>query len=444
MTDDASYTNKTVSNFQTFKNIYDDWMTAKSLTSTRLATNTLANQSTNNDVLEVDTTEFVNDMNMYTLPEETLADVINTDMQIIVADTLYQFTRIGLFKTQLEYLPDYTTFFNTNKNQILYDANYVAVPGEVSIDGNQFQVQPGTVRQSDATNDILSVALTYLDDGGGYGGSGGGNPGVGGTPDYYVNTTMDKFDKEYGITFDDWAKRRFVFKTQNISINLFGWGFNKIDIKAKVQRQKRFLFINYWGPSYADEIIVGCDNMNLETDYIFPTPQNFTTLSKPTFEGLADFEVGNWVLKTFNVKVNISALGYTLTNSQVSSFINSQFNSVVGQVYNNAFQSIERNLITSIDPSYVSIFEAYTKKFNSLNGDNKLKWVIGKAEKPQGYSHENTWRFDWNIGGTIVSQNGGVGGYPLEYNYKYDMKGGSFFGRARVGNIWHGIRIVKI
>lgn len=67
--------------------------------------------------------------------------------------------------------------------------------------------------------------------------------------------------------------------------------------------------------------------MNLETDYIFPSPQNFSAITKPTFEGLADFEVGNWVAKTFNLKVNYQALGFNLTNAQVISFVNDQFTS---------------------------------------------------------------------------------------------------------------------
>ena len=100
--------------------------------------------------------------------------------------------------------------------------------------------------------------------------------------------------------------------------------------------------------------------------------------------------------------------------------------------------------MNSIDPSYSSRYANYTKRINSLDDQYRLKWVIGHSEKPQGYSHENTWRFDWNIGGSY-SENGGVsGGYPAKYDYSYDMKGGSFFGRARVGSVWHGIRIVKI
>ncbi len=236
-----------------------------------------------------------------------------------------------------------------------------------------------------------------------------------------------------------------VFKTQKIDFSLFGFGFHKIDIKAKIQKEKRFLWITYWGPSYADEIIVGCDNMSLETDYIFPHPQQFSSIYRPTFEGLADFEIGNWVVHTLNLKVNYSALGYTLNNAEIASMINSNFNSVVGNVYNNTFKMIENKFINSIDPSYLTTYANYTTKVNQLKADNRLKWVIGKAEKPEGYTNQNTWTFDWNIGGSWSTGSGpsAPGGYPAQYHYKYDMKSGSFFGRARVGGVWHGIRIVR-
>lgn len=185
--------------------------------------------------------------------------------------------------------------------------------------------------------------------------------------------------------------------------------------------------------------------MALETNYIFPHPQTFNTISRPTFEGLADFEVGNWVVHTLNLKVNYFALRYTLNNDEIKSMINGNFNSFVGKQYNNAFKIIENKIINSLDPSYLSTYAQYTAKVNQLNDDNRLKWVIGKAEKPQGYSHENTWNFDWNAGGTWTTGGGPAApGYPAQYHYKYDMKSGSFFCRARVGNKWHGIRIVRI
>jgi hypothetical protein len=426
---DQNDDHKITSEIQTLKTYLNNYNISK-------AKATVSSRISTDEPLEVDSTEFINDMKSFVLPIENLANVVNPDMQVIVGDSLYQFTRIGLFKVSLANLSDYIAFYNTNKNNIFFDANYEKTPSEIPIGNDQYLVQPGIIRVDDAANDILSFRqIEYIDDGGGCtagcGGGGGGGTGGGGSTDYYVNTTVGaSFDKEVGIIFNDWAKRRLVFKTQKIDIAIGGYGFHKIDVKAKVQREKKFLWFTYWGPSYADEIIVGVDNMSLETDYIFPYPQQFSTMTRPTFDGLADFEIGNWVVHTLNLKVNLSALGYSLNNGQVSSFVNHQFNSVVGNIYNNIFKQIETNLINSIDPSYLSTYANYTTRVASLNDQHRLKWAIGKAEKPQGYSHVNTWRFDWNVG--------------IGEGYSYDMKSGSFFGKARVGNVWHGIRIVRI
>lgn len=384
-------------------------------------------------------------MKEYALPDEVFPNLVNPDLELIVGDTLYQFTRIGLFKSELTYLSDYVSFFQSYKDQIFFDSNYVKVQGETTLSNGEYLVQTGITRSEESTDDIFGRAL-YIDDGGGCtsgcGGGGGGTPGSSG--DYYVNSTVDStFNKEVGIVFNDWAKRRLVFKTQKINFSISGFGFHKIDIKAKVQREKRFAWFTYWGPSYADEIVVGCDNMNLETDYIFPHPQQFSTIYRPSFEGFADFEIGNWVVHTLNLKVNLTALGYNLNNAEIANFTNGAFNSVVGGIYQNIWKNIETKLITSIDASYLTSYASYTKKINSLNDANKLKWVIGYTEKPQGYSHENTWRFDWNIGGSWNSGGTNPDGYPAQYHYNYSMKAGSFFGRARVGNVWHGIRIVR-
>jgi uncharacterized protein (UPF0297 family) len=386
--------------------------------------------------------EFLIDLNQAALPDPVFESVVNPELDVVIGGQTYQFTRVGTFVVNESSLNQFDDFIAQNTSQINFDPSFNSIPNETPLGNNQFQVSDGIVRETGWIGDLFRP-VDYIDDGGGYN-VGNGTAVV--TPNYFVNATVGSdFSREVAIVFNDWAKRRLVFKTQNISIDLFGWGFHKIDIKAKVQREKRFLWITYWSESFADELIVGCDNMNLETDYVFPHPQYFSTLTKPSFEGLADFEVGNWVVKTAGLKVNLSALNFTLLdNSEISSMVNSQFNSLVGNTYNNIFSTVETKLLNSIDPSYSSRYANYTKRVNSLDNQYKLKWVIGKTEKPQGYSHENTWRFDWNIGGTVVSENGGAGGYPLKYSYKYDMKGGSFFGRARVGNVWHGIRIVRI
>ncbi len=447
--DDKYYANKVLGNFNTLKKYSDNFLSRNNQVppgSNTSSSNTLtpSPSAISPAPLIVDSTEYINDMNTYALPDESLADIVNPEAKVIIADTVYQFTRIGLFKVNVANLSGYTNFFNVNKNSIFFDSNYVKVPNEISLGDDAYQVAPGIIRVDNVSNDILRAGpIEYIDDGGGSGGGGGTTPPI--NTNYYVNSTVGQsFNKEVGIIFNDWAKRRLVFKTQKINWGIGDYGFHRIDIKAKVQREKKFIWFTYWGPSFADEIIVGCDNMDLETDYIFPYPQQFSTMRRPTFEGLAKFKIGNWVVNTLNLKVNLSALGQSLTNAEISAFVNRNFNSVVGNVYNDGFKIIETKLLNSIDPTYLSTYANYTKKVNSLNESNRLKWVIGKAEKPLGYSHQNTWLFDWNAGGSW-SQGGTQTGYPpANYHYNYDMKAGSFFGRARVGNIWHGIRIVRI
>jgi hypothetical protein len=47
------------------------------------------------------------------------------------------------------------------------------------------------------------------------------------------------------------------------------------------------------------------------------------------------------------------------------------------------------NFLNCIDPTYLSSYANYTKKVNALAEANRLRWRMGKVEKPQGYSHEN-------------------------------------------------------
>jgi hypothetical protein len=418
---DAHYVNKVTDNFKTFRNQIDR--------ANQNNTNSFTNNSTSNNTVSVDSSEFINDMKEYTLPDSAFAGIVNTNMQIIVADTLYQFTRIGMIKVGIAYLSDYVTFYNNNKDQIFFDSNYVRVPTEFTLPNGDFQIQNGIVRSEIPSSDILNQRLQYIDDGGGSTGGGGG--GGNGNTNYYVNSTVGSgFNQEIGILFTDWDKRRLVFNTKKTNFSILGVQFNIVGIKAKVQREKRFLWFTYWGPSYADELIVGCDNMDLETNYVYPTPQQFSAMTRPTFNGLANYTIGNKVLTALDINVKISALGYSLNNSQIAGFINSQFNSLVGNTYQNLFVSFENNFLNSIDPTYISSYAAYTKKINSINEANKMRWRFGFVEQAQGYSHENTWLFD----------------YYFAYNQptlSYDMMSGSFFCRARVGNIWHGIRIIR-
>lgn len=173
-----------------------------------------------------------------------------------------------------------------------------------------------------------------------------------------------------------------------------------------------------------------------------PHPNPYAVPGKPELAGLADFRIGNWTLKTLHVNLSISALNYSLTNSEVATYLDNGFNQLAGNVYTNLFKLFENKILNQIDRSYASRWAEYTKVMNSLDNQYKLKWVVGKGEKPQGYSHANTWLFDSNIGLTYKVNGAVPGGYPAAYHYNYTMKAGSFYGRARVGNIWHGIRVI--
>lgn|GEM_PF-5656051 len=223
--------------------------------------------------------------------------------------------------------------------------------------------------------------------------------------------------------------RRFVFKAQHTwqPLSII---YERIGVKAKLQRKKRFLFVSYWGPSNADEMVISIDNMYLWTDYIFPAPQQFNTLAQPKFDGLADYKIGNWVVKTMNLKVNASALGYRVTTAQIGQWLNSIFNSLIGNTYQNLYESIVKNMIDSIDSTFSQRYKEYAKRVMQLAEQNRLKWTIGEARKPQCYGESNRWTFDWNIGFGDAT-------------YDYQMKTGAFSARARVGNDWYGIRFVR-
>lgn len=392
---------------------------------------------------QVPQSEFIYDQNTTTLPDPALAGILNPDLQVVVDNTLFQLTRIGVFRVDLNNIQNFTDVMTANINSITYDPGFLSVPGETPIGGGEYQVAPGVVR----VTGLLDIfrAVPYVDDNGGYTGSApGGAPG-GGVPDYYVNVALNSssFNKEVAIGFNDFTKRRLVFDCNQTDIPLFFFSFHTIGTSGKIQREKKFLWFTYWGESYADELHVGCDNMYLETDYIFPHPQQFSVMQRPEVASWANFEIGNHLLQVMHINVNLSALGFSLTNSQISSFIDGQFNSLVGGVYTNIFEDIEKRVLNSIDPSYISTYANYTKRLNALKNDYKLKWVMGKTEKLGVYASSNTWDIDTNFGGTYSY--GGVppGGYPAQYNYRYDMKGGSFFVRAKTYGVWRGIRVVK-
>jgi len=439
------YVNEVLPTFNSFKTTLNNFAIKQSLSTNNSQATTITLGVTPAPKVEKD--EYLMDMRQDALPVETLQPIVNNDLDVIIDNKLYQFTRIGQFQVSMDVIENYLNIFEDNLDNIYYNPNFVSMPNETALGNDQYELSPGIIRDVAAMgDDLIGIQkITYLPEpGGGFrdpiGGSTGGSPGTYGVPDYYVNYQKSDFNQDnIAITFNDWAKRRLVFKTRNVSILGI---FSIIDMKSKIQREKQFLWMTYWGPSYADELIVGFDNMDLTTNYVFPHPSQVTLPNRPQFGGLADFQIGNFLLKNvLHVNVNLSALNYSLSNNEVTSFIDGQFNSLVGNLYNNLYKQMEDKILNKIDNGFSARWDGYTKSIAKLDEQYKLKVVLGKAEKPQGYSHSNDWTFDWNIGVSFGS--GSVpGGYPAQYSYRYEMKSGSFYTRARVGNIWHGIRIV--
>ena len=351
---------------------------------------------------------------------------LNSDMQIIIQGKLYQYTRIGEFIVPVNSITDFINLFNIEKEKIYFDENYDKTPNEVSLGNDEFKLLVDVIRKEKSEVDVFEQDYPYpnTDPGGGGGPIGYGGPnGLSWT----TGTVNTRFNSENNQRYDD---KLFSFKTHNIDLFIY----HTIYIKGKLQKQKKFLWFTYWGPSFADEIIVGCDNMSISSSYIFPHYHQFSDIFKPEFGGLADFQIGDVLLKTANVNVNLTALNYSLTNSQVSSFIDNTFNSVVGNIYQSIYQEIEDKLINDADPNFKTKYASYTTQINDLNEEYRFKFRIGKAKKPQGYSHKNIWVFDYNVG------------YGTDPNthYSYEMKAGTFWGIARVGNHWFAIRTVVI
>jgi hypothetical protein len=267
-------------------------------------------------------------------------------------------------------------------------------------------------------------------------------------PINYANFSLgSSFSDKESVSF---GNKRFVFKARSpgfrLSIGNFEIGFHTIYIKGKLQRRKRFLGISYWGPSTADEIVVGVENMKLDTDYIVPVPQMYNTLAQPKFQNLAKYKLGSKLIDVANISFNANLPFFPITQNNLAAWANSAINSLIGSIYTNIWQGIENNIMDAIDPSFRTRYAAYTKRVDAINDQNKLRWVIGAALKPECNVHKNNWTFDTNFG-IKFTQNGGVAGPPgtppAQVNYKYSMKAGAFYGRTRVGSSWYGIRMVR-
>jgi hypothetical protein len=252
-----------------------------------------------------------------------------------------------------------------------------------------------------------------------------GGPLVQNTEQMDTYTISSGFNEHRSIQIGD---QRFMFSCYNESY-FFGI-YRRVGMYGKVQREKKFLFWSYWGESFADEIIVGVENMDMETDYLFPTPQQYAGLTRPSFSGIFNVKIGNYATQALGIDFNVQAGGINFGVDNLNHFVNSQFNSFLNGQFTNYFNKIVDNVVTNnFDSGFKQRYADYTAMINSLNAGHYFKIAIGNSVKPQGYSNKNEWNFDWNV---AIGQS----------TYKYTMKAGSFYGKARFGGTWLKMRFV--
>ena len=405
--------------------------------------------------------QFFYDLAKYVVEDEEVEYILNDDLQVMVGDKFYQMTRIGLLVIDTPRLQRFAELYGLNEDDLYYNKNFKKFNGETlqntTEKENTYSVESGIVR----IQPIYLEQAPFFDDGPGGAGSGSGNGGANlPDPNYggvYTEGSelippaevMDTYTA--GTDFDLDVSRRVGdrrFKFQVYNHNLLYLGIYKtVGIKGKLQRERNAWFITWWGESYADEIIIGVENMDLRTSNVFPSPQNYNTLPRPSFAGIGKYTLGNFDFDVVNVDVNLSAnffgRTYSLTNKTMNTLISGQLNDYRGGQFDNLFTSTVKDIAESFDAGFKQRYANYAMNVQTIDNANKLKFAIGYVRKPQGYSNINRWTFDWNTGATVLidPQTGSViSGSPKTYSY--EMKHGSFFGKARLGGYWWKYRIV--
>lgn len=381
--------------------------------------------------------DFVTSTYQSLVPDEVFQQFLNQDLQIMVGSALYQVTPVGTFEVQLYNIDYFSGWIATNSISIWTNPGYV-IPGETYIGGGLYQVYNGIVRQDIADLNVIAtqnylLQPVVLDPP-----SAGPSPSG---PDIPMTLAIaDSRGEATGIV-DMPDNRRFKFHSYNNRYIIW----NSVGIEGKVQRFRRFLWMSYWGQSFGDEIIVGVDNLDLETNYFFPTPQTSAAMQMafPKFKGFEYFKLGNHVAKALIFVLGNYGLGFvtptsTISQNDIFKFTNGILNSpsTTNRV-DDLMKSVVPGLISQyIDPTYNERYKnepAYISSYKSITDQTMLRFTASQVYKKQGYSDNNNWRFDWNI---MISNTG-------ETPYKYDMKSGNFIGKARIGNSWAGVRLVK-
>lgn len=365
------------------------------------------------------------------VPDDILPYVVNEDLQIQIGDKYYQITRIGTFEVSETSLAAFETFYTTNHDNIWESEGY-QVPNETLLSDGVYQLQQGITRTEvpdemdvmGTTESFGPIVVTP---------SGGTNPNAG--PNIPMRLVMmspnDGMNKSGEIRFSN--GRRLVFQAYNT--NYVFW--RTVGIQGKVQRERRIWFVTYWSESYADQLIIGADNMDLETNYTFPTPDYlaFQQMTIPSFKGLIKIEMGNFINDYLRWDYTFPSLfgRPSFTSTDVTRLASKEINKLVNNQIDDIMTRLGNSFINTLDPSYKTRVQNNALAIANLRKQNQLTFTAARSYKHQGYSNKNFWRFDWNF---MISN---VGAVP----YTYKLNSGNFICKARFGSDWLGIRIVQ-
>lgn len=369
------------------------------------------------------------------VPDDVFQQFLNQDLQIMVGSALYQVTPLGTFEVQLYNIDYFAGWIATNSISIWTNPNYV-IPGETSLGGGLYQVYNGIVRQdiddlsTIATQNAVPQPVVIIEPP-----TAGPNPSG---PEIPMSLVIANNKGEGTGIAGIPGNRRFKFQSYNNGYIIW----KSVGIRGKVQRLRRVLWMSYWGQSFADELIVGVDNLDLSTDYFIPTPQSMAAMQMafPKFKGFKKFKLGNYIADYMAFALGEGGLflpPFRIPQESISKFFSGNLNTALTNGVNNIMKDIVPAMIDQyVDPTYKDRYKnepVYFTSYKRITDQTKLRLTAAQVYKKQGYSDNNNWRLDWNI---MISNSG-------EGPYSYDIKSGNFIGKARVGNNWFGIRVVK-